>query len=136
MLFLPIWDATVTLFTKYFIDHWFMVILLSIWSLKKFLVRNSNIHIHVHVLYLSILFMPPRSKIGGHIVFVLSVILSLRHSVILSETLTLLINNFWTVSARSLIFHMSIPCVKTFPWVPLFLTLWPWPESLTYFFKT
>ena len=30
------------------------------------------------------IFMPPRSKIGGHIVFVLSVILSFRHSVILS----------------------------------------------------
>ena len=45
------------------------------------------------------IFMPPRSKIGGHIVFVLSVILSFCHSVILSfcnsvllsETLTLLI---------------------------------------------
>ena len=36
-------------------------------------------------------FMPPRSKIGEHIVFVLSVILSFLHSVILSETLTLLI---------------------------------------------
>ena len=43
--------------------------------------------------------MTPRSKIGGHIVFVLSVILSFCHSVIpsfchsviLSETLTLLI---------------------------------------------
>ena len=36
--------------------------------------------------------MPPRSKIGGHIVFVLSVILpSFCHSVLLSETLTLLI---------------------------------------------
>ena len=35
------------------------------------------------------LFMPPRSKIGEHIVFVLSVSLSIRHSIILSETLTL-----------------------------------------------
>ena len=33
--------------------------------------------------------------------------------------------NFWTVSARALIFHMSIPCDKTFQWVPIFLTLWP-----------
>ena len=32
---------------------------------------------------LSFFFMPPRSKIGGHIVFVLSVILSFHHSVIL-----------------------------------------------------
>ena len=58
LFFLPILDATVTctLFTKYFIDHWFMVILLSIWSLKNFLSEIlNNIHIHVHVLYLSIL---------------------------------------------------------------------------------
>ena len=47
-------------------------------------------------------------------------------------------NNFWTVSARALIFHTSIPCDKTFPWVPvlLFLTLWQWPWSLAYFRKT
>ena len=47
-----------------------------------------------------------------------------------------LANNFWTVSARALIFHLSIPCDETFLWVPLFFTLWPWPDSLTYFFKT
>ena len=87
------------------------------------------------------LFMPPWSKIGGHIVFVLSVILSLPfcHSVILSFCPPLwnynLAYNFWTVSARALIFHMSIPCEKIFPWVPLFLTLWPWLWSLT-FLKT
>ena len=39
------------------------------------------------------------------------------------------------MSVRALIFHMSIPCEKTFPWVPLFFTLWPWPRSLTYFLK-
>ena len=44
--------------------------------------------------------------------------------------------NFWTVSARALIFHMIIPCDKTFQWVPLFFTLWPWPWSLTHFLKT
>ena len=44
--------------------------------------------------------------------------------------------NFWTVSARALIFHMSISCDKTFQWVPLFMTLWPWPWSLTNFLKT
>ena len=38
-----------------------------------------------------ILFMPLRSKIGAHIVFVLSVIPSFCHSLLLSETLTLLI---------------------------------------------
>ena len=45
-------------------------------------------------------------------------------------------NNFWTVGARALIFHMSNPCDKTFSWVPLFFTLWPWPWSLTHFLKT
>ena len=32
-----------------------------------------------------------------------------------------LANNFCTMSAITLIFHMSIPCDKTFQWVPLFL---------------
>ena len=36
--------------------------------------------------------------------------------------------NFWTVSAKALIFHMSISCD--------FFTQWPWPWSLAYFFKT
>ena len=31
-----------------------------------------------------------------------------------------LFNNFWTASARALIFQMNNPCDKTFPWVPLF----------------
>ena len=31
-----------------------------------------------------------------------------------------LANNFWIVSARALIFHMSIPYDKTFAWFPLF----------------
>ena len=47
-----------------------------------------------------------------------------------------LANNFWTVNASALIFHMSIPCDKTFPWVPLFWTLWPWPWILIHFLKT
>ena len=46
-----------------------------------------------------------------------------------------LANNFWTVSARDLIFQMSIPCDKTFTLVPLFFTLWPWPKSLTQFLE-
>ena len=35
--------------------------------------------------------------------------------------------NFWTVSAWGLIFHMNIPCDKTFPWVPLVF----YPVTLT-----
>ena len=34
--------------------------------------------------------------------------------------------NFWTVSARALIFNMSIPCDKTFPGAQLLFILWPW----------
>jgi hypothetical protein len=35
--------------------------------------------------------------------------------------------NFWMVCTKTLIFHMSVCCDKTFPWVPTGLTLWPWP---------
>ena len=48
-----------------------------------------------------------------------SVFLSLRNSV---QNFNLA-NNFSTVSARAVIFHMSIPCNKTFPWVRTFVTL-------------
>ena len=47
-----------------------------------------------------------------------------------------LANNFLTMSARALIFHRCIPCDKTFHWLPLFFTLWPWPWSLIHFLKT
>ena len=30
--------------------------------------------------------------------------------------------NSWTIIGRAFIFHMCIPCDKTFPWVPKFLT--------------
>ena len=64
-----------------------------------------------------------------------------------------LANNFWTVSARALIVHLSIPCDKTFPWyhyflinirafilhmsiscdnlstgIKIFVLMWPWPS--------
>ena len=42
---------------------------------------------------------------------------------------------FLTRRGRAFIFHLYIPCDKTFPWVPKFLTSWPWPWSLTYFKK-
>ena len=55
-----------------------------------------------------------------------SVILSFCHSVILSFCPPLwnfnLANNFWTVSARALIFHMSIPCDDTIIFDPVTLT--------------
>ena len=44
------------------------------------------------------------------------------HSVLLSETLNFS-NNFWTVSARAVIFHMNIPCDKTIIFYPVTLTL-------------
>ena len=34
-----------------------------------------------------------------------------------------LANNFSTVKARALIFHLSVSSAKTFPWVPSILTL-------------
>ena len=44
--------------------------------------------------------------------------------------------NIWIVSAKALIFHMSIFSIRTFLWVPTFLTLWPWPWSLAYVLNT
>ena len=78
------------------------------------------------------LFLCPRDRRSGGILFLSC--LSFCHYVILSSSLKLqLANNFWTVSARALIFHMSIPCDKTFRG---YHYLWPWPWSLTYFLKT
>ena len=83
-------------------------------------------------------FYAPWDRRSGGILFLSclsfchSVILSFRHSPWNFN----LANNFLTVVARALIYHMSIPCDKTFPWVPLFFTMWPWPWSLTHFKKT
>ena len=41
-------------------------------------------------------------------------------------------NNFWTVTARALIFHMSILWDQTFPWV--LILFYPWHLTLVYFF--
>ena len=46
-----------------------------------------------------------------------------------------LANNIWTVNTRTLIFHSSFFWDKTFLWVPTFMTLRPWPWSLTYFIE-
>jgi hypothetical protein len=43
---------------------------------------------------------------------------------------------FWLVGATALIFHMNVPCDKTFSWVQKKLTLRPWPWCLTYLLKT
>jgi hypothetical protein len=75
--------------------------------------------------------MPQRSKILGHIVFVLSAILSFCH-----PQKTKLSYNFWMVSTRPLIVKISIPCDKTFPWVPKDFTLQPWSCCMTYLLKT
>ena len=47
-----------------------------------------------------------------------------------------LAHNFWTVTVTAFIFHMYIPCDKTFPSVQKYLTLRPslWP--LTFILKT
>ena len=41
--------------------------------------------------------------------------------------------NFWMVGDRAFIFHMYIPCDKTFLLIPTFFTVWPWPWTLTTF---
>lgn len=78
-------------------------------------------------------FMPPRSKIVGHIVLnsILSVILSFCKSV----WNFYLANHFWTVIARALIFYLSIPSGKTFPRVPTILTLWSWSWEFDLLFE-
>ena len=75
------------------------------------------------------IFMPPKSKIGGHIVF-----FPVCHSVLLSETLTLLITfEQWVLE---LWFFTWIFRDNTFPLVSLFFTLyldlgvWPIFETL------
>ena len=72
-------------------------------------------------------FMPPRSKIGG--ILFLSC-LSLCNSVLILETLTLLI------TFEQWVLELWYFTWVFFSWVPLFFTLWPWPWSLTYFLKT
>ena len=44
-------------------------------------------------------------------------------------------HNFWTKRDRAFIFHMCISCDKTFLPIPKFLTPWPRPWLLTYFWK-
>ena len=78
---------------------------------------------------------PPQTKFGGvyrnHPVC-LSVRLSVRPSV---QSKLNLDYNFWTKGDRALILHRYIPCDKTFLLISKFLTSWPWPWILTYFWK-
>ena len=100
--------------------------------------RWNNFWSELNINTWTIVFLCPRVQRSGGILFWSC--LSLCHSVIMSFCHDLwnfnLANNFWTVNARAWIFHMSIPCDKTFSWVPLFFTLWAWPWSLTHFLKT
>ena len=96
----------------------------------RFILKNSPLKVSISSIV--ILFLCPRDRRPGAYCFVLSVLLSFCHS---PWNLNIA-NNFWTVNARALIFHMSIPCDKIVPLVPLFYTLWPWPWSLTHFLKT
>ena len=79
-------------------------------------------------------FLCPRDQRSGGILF----LSCLSYSAILSFYPPLwnfnLANNFWTVSAIALIFHMNIPCDKTFLWecgyyyfLPCDLDLGVWP---------
>ena len=44
-------------------------------------------------------------------------------------------HSFLTRRGRAFIFHMCIPCSKTFNAIPWFLTLWPWHSRLPYLKK-
>ena len=87
---------------------------------------------------------PPQTKFGGYIGITLSVCLSACLSVCLSVRLFVcssvqnklnLDHNFLTKGDKALILHKCIPCDKTFLSIPKFLTSWPWPWLLTYFWK-
>ena len=45
-------------------------------------------------------------------------------------------HNFCTVRGRAFIFYTSVPCDKTFPLVPIFFIMCPWPWPLTFIWKT
>ena len=79
------------------------------------------------------IFIPPRAKIvgGGHIVFVLSVILSFRYSVILFETLTLLVTfEQWVLELWY--FTWIFPVMRHFCWYHYF---WPCDLDLAPYFE-
>ena len=106
----------------------------TIWLLLFSIVFKAVRIIWCHFRYL---FLYPRKRsLEGYIGIILSVCLSIRLSVRLSVQSKLNLDyNFWTKSDRALILHKCIPCDKTFLLIPNFLTSWPWPWLLTYFWK-
>ena len=89
-----------------------------------------------------------RKRLGFHIVHVyslwqdLSVGTKIFDPVTLTSNFDLLLKKklnlgiyFWTERDWASILRMCIPCGKTFLSVPKFLTPWPWPPTLTYFWK-
>ena len=79
---------------------------------------HEAVRLSLNIKFLLIQFipiMPLRSKIEGHIVFILSFCPPLWNCN--------LANNFWTVSARAFVFHMNIPCDKTIIFDHVTLTL-------------
>ena len=84
-------------------------------------------------------FYAPAVDDRGHIVFVLSVILLFR-LVIVSFCPPLwnfnLDNNFWQWVLELWYFTWIFPVVRPFRGYHIFITLWPWPWSLTHFLTT
>ena len=87
------------------------------------------------------IFIPPANEVffflgGGGVYRNHPVCLSVCPSVRLSVQSKLNLGyNFSTNRDKAFIFHMLVPCDKTFLSVSKHLTLWPWPWLLTYFWK-
>ena len=73
-------------------------------------------------------YTPRKRSLGGYIGITLSVCSSVQSKLNLDH-------NFLTKGDKALILHKCIPCDKTFLSIPKFLTSWPWPSLLTYFWK-
>ena len=80
--------------------------------------------------------IPPANEVWGGVYRNHPVCLSVCLSVLPSVQSKLNLDyNFWTKSDRALILHKCIPCENPFLLIPKFLTSWPWPWLLTYFWK-
>ena len=107
--------------------------------MKKQKRMNGKMLQHTELCHLRLLteyLHPCKRSLGGYIGITLSVCLSVCPSFHLSVQSKLnLDHNLLTKGDRALILHKSIPCDKTFLSKPKFLTAWPWPWLLTYFWK-